>query len=127
MSYQLQWDSGTAGVTYVYKVGVSSYYTDTSYTITSGITGGSSYRFKIAAENIWGVGTESDEFTIVAQYVPEQMAAVTTTIDSATGGVKIAWTAPHDGSDTITSYTITISDSSGTYKEDTTNCDGSNA
>jgi hypothetical protein len=63
------------------------------------------------------------------------MSAPTLTIDSATGGVKIAWTQPHDGSDTITSYTIEIlqylaaSDAynTGVYATELTECDGSDS
>jgi len=36
------------------------------------------------------------------------MSAVTTTIDSATGGVKISWTAPGTGGLAIDKYFIEI-------------------
>ena len=52
------------------------------------------------------------------------MQAVITSIDAATGGVKIVWTEPSggDGSDTITSYKIEIKDSSSNWIQETTNC-----
>lgn len=56
------------------------------------------------------------------------MSAVTTSIDSSTGGVKIAWSAASSNSDSITAYIIEILDSTGTtWYEDTTNCLGSNS
>jgi hypothetical protein len=56
------------------------------------------------------------------------MSTVTTSIDSSTGGVKISWTAPADGSSTITSYSIEIKvKGTSTYTADTTDCNGANA
>lgn len=46
-SYILQWDAGTSGVTWSYKVGYTSDYTSDSYTVTSGVTAGESYQFKL--------------------------------------------------------------------------------
>lgn len=53
------------------------------------------------------------------------MDTVTTSIDSATGGLKITWTEPYDAESDITAYLIEIKDKSGVYQTDTTNCDGS--
>ena len=54
------------------------------------------------------------------------MAPVTTSIDAATGGVKIQWVAPADGSDAITGFLIEVADANGaTYvvlSESTTDC-----
>jgi len=56
------------------------------------------------------------------------MTTVTTSIDSSTGGVKIVWTAPHDGSSTIDAYLIEIADStSTTWTADTTNCNAASS
>lgn len=56
------------------------------------------------------------------------MVAVTTSIDSTTGGLKISWTAPNSNSYTISSYLIEIADSlTATWNADTTNCDGSSS
>jgi hypothetical protein len=42
------------------------------------------------------------------------MNVVTTSIDPATGGVVISWTAPNNNSETIDAYNIEILDSTGT-------------
>jgi hypothetical protein len=42
------------------------------------------------------------------------MTAATTSIDAATGGVLIQWSAPNTNSDTIDAYMIEILDSTGT-------------
>jgi hypothetical protein len=53
------------------------------------------------------------------------MATVTTSIDSTTGGVKIAWTVPSDGSSTIDAYTIEIAnEDQSAWLPDTVNCNG---
>jgi hypothetical protein len=54
------------------------------------------------------------------------MSAVTTTVDSTPGGVKIAWTAPNSNSYPLDLYLIEIVDKTGsTWTEDLTDCDGS--
>lgn len=50
----------------------------------------------------------------MAASVSVQMSPVLTTIDSVTGGVKIAWTAPFNNGDSIIAYKIEIQDSTGT-------------
>jgi len=115
------------GVTWSYKVGYTSDYLSDTYTLTSGISAGLSYKFKIYAKNVWGTSTANSILTVVASGVPNQMSQVTTSIDSSTGGVKIAWTEPYDAESTITSYLIEISDDSGTFHTETTNCDGSDS
>jgi hypothetical protein len=56
------------------------------------------------------------------------MATVVTSIDSSTGGVKISWSAPHDGSSAIDSYLIEIANKAGTtWTANTANCDGASS
>ena len=121
----LQWDSGTSGVTWTDVVGLTPAYTSTSIILTTGITAGTTYRFKVRAQNIFGWGAFSSATSIKAATTPSKMATVTTSIDSSTGGVKISWTAPADGSSTIDAYFIEIANAaSTTWTADTTHCDG---
>jgi hypothetical protein len=63
-----------------------------------------------------------------AATTPSQMATVTTSIDSSTGGVTISWVAPHDGGSTIDAYRIEIANAGATsWTADTTNCDGASS
>ena len=55
------------------------------------------------------------------------MAAATTSIDAATGNLKIVWVPPADGSDTITAFLIEMQDGNGVWNTDTATCDGSNS
>jgi len=53
------------------------------------------------------------------------MDTVATSIDDATGGVKIEFTVPYDNSSPVDYYFIEISNKAGTtWTEDTTNCNG---
>jgi hypothetical protein len=56
------------------------------------------------------------------------MSAVVTSIDSATGGVLITWSAPYNGGASIDAYKIQISDAlyTGAWYEDTA-CDGTSS
>jgi len=53
------------------------------------------------------------------------MAVVTTSIDSSTGGVRISWVAPADGSDPIDRYKIELKKGDGAWLADPLGCDGS--
>jgi titin len=128
LSYHLQWDAGTSGVTWTDVVGLSPAYSSTSIIITTGITAGASYQFKVRAQNIIDWGAFSSTTSIKAATTPSQMASVTTSIDSSTGGVKIAWVAPLDGSSTIDSYLIEISNNLGTtWTANTLYCNGASS
>lgn len=124
LSYELQWDQGTS--TWVSLAGSASYYTGTSYTIALGITSGTTYQFKVRAYNKWGWGEFSPVVSILAASVPSQMATVTTSLDSSTGGVQISWTNPSSNGAAVTSYYIEIQDNSGVWRTETTDCDGNN-
>jgi len=58
--------------------------------------------------NKWGLGDFSTTTSILAAGAPSQVSMPTTTIDSTTGGVKIAWSAPSANGGAISSYTIEI-------------------
>ncbi len=106
LSYNLQWNAGS-GSTYYNLVGYTSDYAATSFTITSSITAGTTYLFKLRAKNSYGWGVFSTIVSIDATDKPSQMSAVTTTIESNTF-VRISWSAPSDNYDTITKYRINI-------------------
>lgn len=127
-SYHLQWDSGTSGATFSDLLGSTIDSTALTFTVSSSVIGGSNYQFRVRAKNYWGWGDYSSAVTIKASAAPDQMAAVTTSIDSTTGGVKIEWIAPNSNSDSISAYLIEILDTTdATWTADTTNCDGSNS
>jgi hypothetical protein len=124
LSYNLQWDSGTGGSTWTDLTTLSPAYTAVTFSLTTGVTTGSSYKFRVRAYNRWGYGSYSASADLKASEAPAQMSAPTTSIDSSTGGVKIVWTAPSANGDAITEYKIEVQDKTSVWKEDTTNCEG---
>lgn len=71
LSYSLEWDSGTSGVTWTVLVGLSTDSTDTSYTLSSGITTGDEYLFRARAKNAFGWGAYSSEIALKAADKPD--------------------------------------------------------
>jgi hypothetical protein len=109
-SYNLYWDAGTSGSSYLSLIGEATDFTGLTHTQTSDVIEGNSYKFKVRAKNIFGWSDFSSVLTIVAAHAPNTMDAVVTSIDSLTGDVQITWTAPDSNGDDITSYTIEIQD-----------------
>src|SRR5690242_3797157 len=72
-SYNLQWDAGTSGTTWTDLIGNSPSSTALSYSVTTGITAGSSYQFKVRARNVFGWGSFSPVTTIKAAAKPSQV------------------------------------------------------
>ncbi|CDW74138.1 pa14 multi-domain protein [Stylonychia lemnae] len=127
ISYNLQWDAGTNGASWYDLVGLQPAYLSTSYLVTTGIVSGQSYEFRVRAKNIFGWGSFSDQITLKASTVPAQVATVTTSVDSLTGGLKISWTAPFANGEAIDSYVIEIAGSTAQtlpWKRDLVNCPG---
>lgn len=122
-SYNLQWDAGTNGATWTSLVGEASDFTGTSFTVSSGVSGGNTYQFKVRAANILGWGSFSSVVSLVASGVPSQMDPPTTALSGST--VTISWSAATDNSATVTAYLLEILQSDGSYYTDTTNCDAS--
>jgi hypothetical protein len=89
-SYKLEWDQGTG--TWLTLVGDPTDDTSLTYTVSSGLTAGDNYKFRLTAKNIYGWGVVSNQVTMTPLGVPTQPDPVTTTI-SATN-VKIEWTDP---------------------------------
>jgi len=96
----------------------------TSFLVSTDVTPGVTYNFKVSARNAHGLGTESAAGSIEASDRPVQMSAVTTALESITY-VRISWSAPHDNSNAIIEYEILIKQKDGTYSELTAECDGS--
>jgi hypothetical protein len=125
-SYNLQWDSGTDGETWSNLIGFNTESLALTFTVASSLTQGDHYRFKVRAKNYWGWSDFSEELEIKSATYPDQMAAVTTEVDAATGGVSISWEEPYDNEQPITAYEILISNADGSeWLADLTNCDAS--
>lgn len=105
-AYELLWDAGDGATPDTVLVALSSLSTDTSYSVTSGLTEGNDYIFMVRAKNIYGEGAYSDEITITASAVPDTMNTITTSVVS--GNVKLDFTPPNNNGDVLTSLIVEI-------------------
>jgi hypothetical protein len=124
-SYHLQWDKGSSGADWYDVQGFNPSSLSTSTVLTSEVVAGQTYLLRVRASNLHGWGDYSEELSVKAAGLPDQVSTVTTIIDEGSGGVKIEWIQPHDGSEALTSYLIEIANFDTTqWYEDATNCNG---
>lgn len=97
----------------------------TSYQITT-VTTGETRKFKLKAKNIFGYGPFSSEVSVVVSAAPDQMSAPVVSIPVATTQVKIEWSdaSSISNGESITQYKVLLIDSTGTYQEVTSLCNG---
>lgn len=117
----LYWNSVPGGSTFVPLTGYSVDSLAASFTVTTGITKGATYKFKHQVRNIFDWSIFSNEVSIKAATKPNQVGTVVTSIVGS--AVRIDWTAPDDRGDTITDYTMLIQTSTpGSFIADPVNC-----
>jgi len=93
----------------------------TTFTVTTGISAGGSYAFRVSAYNAYGWSTPSVSVNIVASTYPNKMNAPSTTIQDNTN-IRISWNAAYSNSDPIVSYEVSILSNSNTYVIDSVYC-----
>ena len=85
---------------------------NTTSKIVTGLSNGIPYKFKVAAVNIAGSSSSSEEFTITPG-TPPAPTNITGTIGN--GQIPLQWTAPaNPNSETITGYNVQYSNDNGT-------------
>ena len=124
LSYHLQCDYGTNANTWTDVVGLAPDSLLTDYIVSTNVVSGVNYGFRVRARNIFGWGPFSVVTYIQAAREPDVPIAPVTTIDAATGGVAIAWTAPSARGSPITAYKIEIADVTTTTWQTDPSCDG---
>jgi hypothetical protein len=71
--------------------------------VSTGISGGNPYRFKVRAHNIHGWSTQySSEATIYATSAPSQPAVMATV--PANADIELQWQAPFNNYESISAY-----------------------
>ena len=126
ISYNLQYDAGSGGTTWVDLLGNPTNSLALTYTFTGSITAGKTYNFRMRVLNLQGWSSYSDMTPVIAASVPGSPSSITTSYDGS--NVKIAWTAPSsNGGSTITSYTIKIKATDGNYYTDTSEWNGASS
>jgi len=119
VSYEVYWDQST---------GVWESLTSTTdlFALKTGLTGGTTYSFKVRATNKY---PDAGAFTEVVTIQTSQAPAVPTppTVEIVAGGyVKISWDAPFENYRPILGYgyQVLIGTNAGTFVEKKTLCDG---
>jgi len=117
-AYNVYWDNGNAtGTTSISLLqGLA-----TTYTV-SGLTGGSTYRFKVRALNVYGAGAFSTELSVQAIDVPSQVAVPTVAL--STTNIRVTWTQPNTHSSAVDLYEILFKKADATYVAINATCDG---
>lgn len=105
-------------------VNLATSITQKTFTYATGLSAGGTYAFKVMAKNSVGYSPLSVALSILVAQVPTATVAPTTSVSGA--NVLINWDVPYTGATRITSYTITVRASNGTYLSDITNCNGAN-
>jgi hypothetical protein len=127
LSYGLEWDAGTTGgaggQVWSYLSGHTVRSLTTTFTISSGLTAGQAYLFRLKAENVYGWGPASTQTTVYAAGLPSQPSTVTTTVMGT--DVRIQFSPPSNIAAPILMYKIIIKQSDGQFTETATHCDGS--
>jgi hypothetical protein len=127
LSYGLEWDAGTTGgaggQVWSYLSGHTVRSLTTTFTISSGLTAGQAYLFRLKAENVYGWGPASTQTTVYAAGLPSQPSTVTTTVMGT--NIRIQFSPPSNIAAPILMYKIIIKQSDGQFTETTAHCDGS--
>ena len=113
-SYNLQFDQGTSGLSWVSLTGDGSSFTDLTYTHTDNVIAGRSYQFLLKAENIHGPSEASNTESIIAATVPSDISSPVTTSLSGSK-VRFTWDKPFNGGLAIQSYTVQFKENGGSY------------
>jgi hypothetical protein len=108
ISYSLEWNQGSSINSWVALVGAISDYTGTSYIVSSGVSQGETYTFRIRSKNRWGWSTDySTTTSIIAAKPPTSVSAPTTTVSGS--DVVVNWSSSFDnGGLPVTEYTVKI-------------------
>jgi len=122
-SYNLYWDAGTAGASYVSLVGETSASLLTTYTVSTLVTEGNDYLFKVRAKNVHGWGDFSTVATVTASSVPGTPSAASTAFDS-NGDIVVTFSAPTFNGQDISAYLIWFADEAETTYLNAVGCDG---
>ena len=97
--YEIFWDQGLGTNTFVSLGNTSSNF----FEVTSGVSSGINYIFKLLPHNAYGAGTTySPEFTIQASVPPSKMASISTSMQGTM--VRFSWSLPTLGSGSVDKY-----------------------
>ena len=113
--YEVYWDQAADNW-------VSLANTTSLFTLKDGLTGGTTYKFKVRGYNKYGEGPFTAEVSVQTSQAPEQPAAPTLQVVGA--HVKISWVAPFANHRAVLGYQVLIETALGEFVERKALCDG---
>jgi hypothetical protein len=93
--------------------------------IVTGLTTGTTYKFRVQARNAYATSDYSAEAIILAAQMPDQPYAPLT--QTSGDNVLIKWLPPFAQGSALTGYEVWIQKADGAYQQDFWNCNGSSA
>ena len=122
LSYGLEWDAGSEGVSWTALAGFTVRTLVPTFTVSTGLVPGAPYMFRLSAENLYGWGPTSSTTTAYAAGLPAQPSQAVTS-NSGTD-ITISFTEPGNNAAPIDAYKIWVRHADGSFTEETTYCDG---
>ena len=120
VSYSLEWDGGSLGLSYEALVGYDSNNIQLTY-IKDSLTNGIVYSFRYRARNIYGWGPYSDVLQQIAARHPDDPVAPVT--QNTATSVAISWQLPYNGGSAVTAYILQIQGATAdVFHEEPTYC-----
>lgn len=95
--------------------------TNNVFTVLS-LTSGETYKFMVQSRNDYGTSDYSEMISLLCAFVPDAPPQPTSGI--VDDYVTITWLDPADNGSPITGYKLYFLASDGTYKEESTECQG---
>jgi hypothetical protein len=122
ISHGLEWSADGAG-TWVALTGQTVRTLTTTFTVSTGLTTGHAYLFRVRAENAYGWGPYSTVTTVYAAGVPGQPYQPATAVVGT--DVRVTWGPPGSEQAPISAYKVLIRRADGQFVAELTSCDGS--
>ena len=119
LHYSIFYDNGNGDGLFVL---LASEVASQEYVATS-LDQGSTYQFRVKAQNIFGLSEYSDTLTTLSAFIPDAPTLPRATIDGS--NVIVTWEEPDNGGSPITAYIVKLSDSTSSFRTELTSCDGS--
>ena len=87
-SYRLEWNQGDGSTNFVTLAGSLA----TEYLLSTSVTMGTTYSFRLVAQNKWGESQAGSSINIQASSLPGQISSVITSVSGS--NVRLTWTQP---------------------------------
>jgi hypothetical protein len=116
LAYNAYWDNGSGTTNIALLDGLAT------TAVVPGLTGGTTYRFKVRARNIYGNGAFSTELAVLASDLPDKVAIPTVAVAAASVDVTVTWDAPGDHAAPLDAYEVLLRKADGSFVDGSSSC-----